>query len=137
MKTKNIHLLQINPNSGEPIYRQIINQITHFVYSGILSAGDELPSVRQLAVYFDINPMTISKAYSLLELKGLVERLRGKGMIISEKHQAQRNLTERLQLLHQDLENVFLKARQLAISDRDLKKIIDTLLEEKKNESGT
>ena len=132
MKNKNTHLFQINPNSGEPIYRQILNQVTHLVYSGVISAGDELPSVRQLAMHFDINPMTISKAYSMLEIQGVAERRRGKGMYVSLHHTSQKDLKDRLQILQPDAENLILKARQLAIADRDLKKMINNLLEEKK-----
>ena len=132
MKNQNLHLFQINPNSGEPIYRQIISQVTHLVYSGVISAGDELPSVRQLAIHFDINPMTISKAYSLLEVKGMLERRRGKGMYVSERHKKQKDLSKRLNILRPDLEDIILKARQLAIPDNDLKSLINNLLEEKK-----
>jgi GntR family transcriptional regulator len=129
MKNQNTHLFQINPNSGEPIYRQIINQVIHFVYSGVISAGDELPSVRQLAMHFDINPMTISKAYSMLEVQGVAERRRGKGMYVSVKHKRQKELKDRLQILLPDIENLILKARQLAITDRELINMINKLLE--------
>ena len=60
-------MFSINPNSGEPIYRQLTEQVKRMVAGGQLQPGAELPSVRELAAQYAINPMTISKAYSLLE----------------------------------------------------------------------
>ncbi len=125
------HLFQINPNSGEPIYRQIINQVTHLVYSGVLTAGDDLPSVRQLATFFDINPMTISKAYSMLELTGMLERKRGKGMYVSMQHKKAKDLTKRMEMIRPEIKEIIAKSRRLAISDKELLNMIQKLLEDK------
>ena len=65
-------MFSINPNSGEPIYRQLTEQIKRMVAGGQLKTGDELPSVRELAAQYAVNPMTISKAYSLLEAEGVL-----------------------------------------------------------------
>ena len=62
----------LNPQSGTPIYRQLVEQITRLIAGGQLAAGTELPSVRELAELHAINPMTISKAYALLEGSGLL-----------------------------------------------------------------
>jgi GntR family transcriptional regulator len=78
-------LFQIKPSSGIPIYRQIMDQTIRMVASGHLKAGDELPSLRQVAGHFEINPMTISKAYSLLEAMGVLERVRGKAMVVASQ----------------------------------------------------
>ena len=59
----------LKPQSGVPIYRQILDQVRRMVASGQLAPGAELPSVRELAIKHAVNPMTISKAYSLLEPK--------------------------------------------------------------------
>ena len=68
---------QIQPSSGVPIYKQIVEQVERLVASGYLSQGDELPSVRKVAVHFEVNSMTVSKAYSMLEASNIVERRRG------------------------------------------------------------
>lgn len=68
---------QVSPTSGEPIFRQLIEQVKRFVASGQLATGDRLPSVRQLARTLSVNPMTVSKAYSHLEMDGVVERRPG------------------------------------------------------------
>src|SRR5690606_276793 len=75
----------LNPQSGIPIYRQLAEQIRRMVAGGQLQAGDELPSVRELAVAHAVNPMTISKAYSLLEVEGVLVRQRGKPMQVAEQ----------------------------------------------------
>src|SRR5512146_2758914 len=92
-------LFQIKPSSGVPIYRQVIEQVNRMVASGSLKAGDELPSVRQIAGYFEVNPMTVSKAYSLLEATGVLQRVRGKGMIVAHDQAATRSLKKRLELI--------------------------------------
>src|SRR5579872_7379367 len=68
----------LQPSSGVPIYRQLIDQVRRMVTSGQLTAGMELPSVREVAAEYTVNPTTISKAYSLLESEGLLQRHRGK-----------------------------------------------------------
>ena len=75
-------MYSLNAVSGTPIYRQIVDQTCQLIASGQLSPGEHLPSVRALASELGINPMTVSKAYSLLEHDGLVRRQRGLGMVV-------------------------------------------------------
>ena len=89
----------LNPQSGTPIYRQLVAQITRLIAGGQLAAGTELPSVRELAELHTVNPMTISKAYALLEAEGLLERQRGKPMRVAARRRNQAPLTQRLQQL--------------------------------------
>ncbi len=110
-----ILLFQIKTSSGVPIYRQIIDQVTRLVASGHLKAGDELPSIRRVAGYFEVNPMTISKAYSLLEAVGVLERLRGKGMIVASDQSSTRSLKKRLELIEPVLREAAIQANQLGI----------------------
>ena len=60
----------LNPQSGQPIYRQLVEQITRLIVGGQLVPGAMLPSVREVALEHAVNPMTISKAYALLEAEG-------------------------------------------------------------------
>jgi GntR family transcriptional regulator len=69
-------------HSGVPIYRQIIDQVRGALASGALVAGDQLPTVRQLAVDLAINPNTVVRAYKELELSGLLETHQGTGTFI-------------------------------------------------------
>jgi GntR family transcriptional regulator len=70
-------------HSGVPVYRQIIDQVRGGIASGALVAGDQLPTVRQLAVDLAINPNTVVRAYRELELGGLLETHQGTGTFIS------------------------------------------------------
>ena len=71
--------------SGVPVYRQIIDQVRGAIASGALVMGDQLPTVRQLAVDLSINPNTVVRAYKELELSGQLETHQGTGTFISEQ----------------------------------------------------
>jgi GntR family transcriptional regulator len=81
-------------HSGVPVYRQIIDHVRGGVSSGTLQAGDQLPTVRQLAVDLEINPNTVLRAYRELELGGLTETHQGTGTFIANK-KPQKNSAER------------------------------------------
>jgi GntR family transcriptional regulator len=81
-------------HSGVPVYRQIIDQVRSGTASGSLTAGDQLPTVRQLAVDLAINPNTVLRAYRELELGGLLETHQGTGTFIANK-KVQKNPVER------------------------------------------
>jgi GntR family transcriptional regulator len=70
-------------HSGMPVYRQIVDQVRGAVASGALAAGDQLPTVRQLAVDLEVNPNTVVRAYRELEYDGLLETHQGTGTFIS------------------------------------------------------
>jgi len=72
-------------HTGVPVYRQLIDQVRAGIASGTLAAGDQLPTVRQLAVDLEINPNTVMRAYRELELGGLLETHQGTGTFISDK----------------------------------------------------
>ena len=65
--------LQINPNSGVPVYRQVMEQVKYYVASGLLAPGAQLPSVPNLATSLVVNPATIIKAYGELQHEDIVE----------------------------------------------------------------
>lgn len=125
-------MLILNPQSGIPIYRQIIDQVKRMVASGQLQPGSELPSVRELAVQHAVNPMTISKAYALLENEGLLIRQRGKPMQVAavsiENSQQQKE-----DLLTPAIENLLLVAKQL---DLDLEELLDLIKKQMKKNKG-
>jgi len=77
-------LLEIDHHCGVPIYRQVIDHVRGQVMAGRFAAGQQLEPVRELAGRLKVNPMTISKAYSLLEAEGLLERRRGVGLFVAE-----------------------------------------------------
>src|SRR6201998_3405264 len=78
-------LFRLSLESGVPVYRQIMDQVRTGMASGSLVAGDQLPTVRQLAVDLAINPNTVARAYRELELGGLLETHQGTGTFISDQ----------------------------------------------------
>ena len=77
-------LVKVDPNSGVPVYRQIVDQIRFKIAAGILAAGDELPSTRALSLELKVNPMTVSKAWGLLEEEGLLVRRAGLSLMVAD-----------------------------------------------------
>lgn len=119
----------IQPSAAEPIYRQIVEQVRRHVTSGQWRAGDELPSVRALALEHAINPMTVSKAYSLLEAEGLLERRRGMGMVVAAVKPTNRT-SQRLALLEPALRAAAQQARQLDLPAQDALALFQRCLQE-------
>src|SRR5207245_8476677 len=73
----------LDPRSGVPVYRQIIDQVTGGIAAGALAPGDQLPTVRQLAVDLSINPNTVVRAYRELEIRGVLTTHQGTGTFIT------------------------------------------------------
>jgi len=76
---------RLDLHSGVPVYRQIIDQVIGGIAAGALETGDQLPTVRQLAVDLSINPNTVIKAYRELEIRGVLETQQGTGTFISHQ----------------------------------------------------
>src|SRR5436853_1267097 len=70
-------------NDGQPIYRQLRDRVVHMILDGVLNEGDPLPSVRNVAAEYRINPLTVLKSYQQLVDERLVEKRRGLGMFIN------------------------------------------------------
>lgn len=76
---------RLDLRSGVPVYRQIIDQIMGGMAAGILTPGDQLPTVRQMAVDLAINPNTVGRAYRELEIRGVLETQQGSGTFIGNQ----------------------------------------------------
>lgn len=76
---------RLDLRSGVPVYRQLIDQVTGAMATGTLAAGDQLPTVRQVAVDLSINPNTVMRAYRELEIRGVLETQQGTGTFIGHK----------------------------------------------------
>jgi GntR family transcriptional regulator len=121
--------LTIQPGAPEPIYRQIGAQLRRLIASGQLVSGEALPSVRDVAVYHAINPMTVSRAYCQLEAEGLLIRLRGKGMAVADSAQAPLSPERRLERLQPQLLELARQARELNLSSRLVVQRLKSLME--------
>ena len=78
-------LFFVDPHSGVPIFRQLMDQVRTHVAGGVLAPGDEMPSIRSLSVPLGVNPMTISKAYNLLVHEGVLERRPGLPLVVADQ----------------------------------------------------
>jgi GntR family transcriptional regulator len=76
---------RLDLHSGVPAYRQIIDQVTAGLAAGTLAGGDQLPTVRQVAVDLSINPNTVMRAYRELEIRGIIDSLQGTGTFVSHQ----------------------------------------------------
>src|ERR1022692_1459604 len=76
---------RLDADSGVPVYRQIIDQVQGGLASGALASGDQLPTVRQVAVDLAINPNTVLRAYRELEIRGVLDTQQGIGTFISQQ----------------------------------------------------
>ncbi|HEY1898362.1 MAG TPA: GntR family transcriptional regulator [Steroidobacteraceae bacterium] len=124
-----LRIFTLQPNLGVPIYLQLIHQVRRMVASGQLTPGTELPSVREVATEYTVNPTTISKAYGLLENEGLVQRNRGKPMTISPGRHGSASLAQRLKQIEPQVEALVLAARQLELKAADLCEFIEKKME--------
>ncbi len=96
--------LQIDPHSGVPVYRQIMDQVKYCGASGLLKPNTQLPSIRELALALSVNPTTVVKAYSELQHEGVIEMRHGKGAFLidaprmsdARRRQALRRLARQL-----------------------------------------
>ena len=119
-------LLQIDYHSGQPIYRQVIDQIRRQVLAGQLREGEQLPSVRDLAAQLRVNPMTISKVYSLLEMEGLLERRRGVGLFVAGLAREKAGRTK-AHMLEEALSRAVVLALQLGIPQDQVRDVLTRL----------
>lgn len=109
---------QLNVHSGVPVYRQLMDQIGHYVAGGALTPGDQLPSIRELAKALAVNPTTIVKAYGELAHEGLIEILHGRGAFVATSAPVwpPERRRERLQTLASQLA---VESRQMGASDTE------------------
>lgn len=110
----------VDPHSGVPIYVQLRDQIKKGVASGQLKPGEQLPSVRELALTLTINPNTVSKVYQELEREGVIQTARGLGTFVSRRSTSFGDSQE--SALDKALESLMVEAYQLAVSESILRK---------------
>jgi GntR family transcriptional regulator len=89
---------RLDSHSGVPVYRQIIDQVLAGMAAGALAGGDQLPTVRQVAVDLEINPNTVVRAYRELEIRGVIETQQGMGTFVAHKKVKQDDVERQRQL---------------------------------------
>jgi GntR family transcriptional regulator len=119
---------KLDPHSGVPVYRQIIDQVQAGLASGTLARGDQLPTVRQVAVDLEINPNTVLRAYRELEIRGVLDTQQGTGTFISERPVAE-NDSERARKLEQLVGEVIARAGAGGFTLREVTEALQERLE--------
>ncbi|HEY0179496.1 MAG TPA: GntR family transcriptional regulator [Dokdonella sp.] len=116
-------------NDSTPIYRQLRDRVVAMILDGVLKPGDPLPSVRQVAGDFQINPITVSKAYQELVDESLVEKRRGLGMFVTEGARAALLKSERERFLREEWPALRARMNRLGLN---LKQLLSEAKEEGK-----
>ena len=123
-----VDIFQIVTGSSEPIYRQMVEQLRRQILGGQIGAGDAMPSVREVASALGVNPMTVSKAYSLLEGDGWLARRRGLGMVVAERESQFVLAESRLELIRPSLQRVALESQQLKLQPEAVLQLFSEIL---------
>jgi GntR family transcriptional regulator len=113
--------MTITWNDSAPIYRQLRERVVAMILDGVLGEGDPLPSVRQVAADYQINPLTVSKAYQELVDEQLVEKRRGLGMFVTEGAQAALLTSERERFLREEWPALYARLQRMGL---DLKTLL-------------
>jgi GntR family transcriptional regulator len=126
-------LVRLDARSGVPAYRQIIDQVLGAMAAGALKPGDQLPTVRQLAVDLAINPNTVVRAYRELEIREVLSTQQGTGTFVTDK-KPKANEVERRRRVAQLAGELLAKAGAEGISLRELVEYFDELKKEKERD---
>lgn len=113
--------MTVSWNDSAPIYRQLRERVVAMILDGALHEGDPLPSVRQVAADFQINPLTVSKAYQELVDEKLVEKRRGLGMYVIEGAREALLKSERERFLREEWPQLFARLKRMGL---DLKTLL-------------
>jgi GntR family transcriptional regulator len=109
-------------DESQPIYRQLRDRVVAMILEGVLKEGDALPSVRNVAAEFRLNPLTVLKGYQELVDENLVEKRRGRGMFVSTGARAALMKDERQRFLGEEWPKVRATIQRLGLSASDLLK---------------
>jgi len=109
-------------SDGAPIYRQLKERVIAMMLDGVLKPGDALPSVRQVAAEYQLNPITVSRAYQELADEALVEKRRGVGMYVTEEASKKLLASERARFLTEEWPLVLERITRLGLTTEELLK---------------
>ena len=125
-------LITLDAESAVPLFQQIVDSIERLILSNSLKVGDFLPSVRDLAVAHKINPNTVSKAYQVLQVEGLVETVRGRGLVVAGQREKARVVRKEV-ILTNKIKELLVLRNELHVTPRELISLIQEV--EKKETS--
>lgn len=123
-------MLKLNYKSGVPICDQIVNGFVRMKALGLVESGEQLPSVRALAVELGVNPNTIQKAYQILESSGIIYSVKGKGSFISDDVAAD---TAVIMSAERDFRAAVSAAAELGLKEKELLEIVSEMFEKEED----
>jgi len=131
--------VQVSSGSNEPIYSQVVGQISRAIAQGLISPGEKLPAVRNLAAELVINPNTVARAYTILEQQGLVTTKTGSGTYASDPRLRDKDVSQ-LSILNDRIDNIITQALNLGLRHEELIELMKGRLSkfssEGRNEKG-
>lgn len=122
-------MIKINPGGSKPLYEQIIDSIKSDYVKGFLKSGDEIPSVRKLAMQLSVTPNTVAKAYQELERDGVIVTIRGKGTYISGE-QTVRIDDRRLEELRKELSTKVVELTCMGLPKEEIVNMVEKICDE-------
>lgn len=123
--------MQDSWKDDQPIYRQLQERILGLILKGSIKEGEPIPSVRQVAADYQINHLTVAKAYQELVDAGLVEKRRGLGMFVIPGARQKAMASEREKFVQQELPQIVQRAQQLGMKEAELVEKISQLMKRK------
>ena len=121
---------QVDQKSGIPIYIQIMDRIKHLIATGVLQPGQQLPTIRELAVELTINLHTVAHAYAELERDGFLTIQRGRGTFISNGHSEQELGDLRVEKLQALVESMFAEVVNLGYEADEVEQVLAAQIEQ-------
>ncbi len=125
----------INTSNGVPVYEQVSRQIMFAIASGGIEVGEMVPSVRVLSRELAVNPNTVARAYRQLQDSGVLETVRGSGLLVTKTARTKCK-SERTRLVKERIKSVLQEARQSQLTDSEIKSIVSQGMEESKKEES-
>lgn len=122
-------VLTVDPRSGVPIYLQVIEQVKRSVALGVLGAGEQLPTVKQLALDLTINPNTVAKAYRELERDGVIETSPGRGSFVKSNGVAESTKAAATDVARDVLESAVREAKSIGLNADDIRNLANAAID--------
>jgi GntR family transcriptional regulator len=122
-------VMTVDPRSGVPIYLQIVEQVKRSVALGVLQAGEQLPTVKQLALDLTVNPNTVARAYRELEHDEVIETAPGRGSFVRSNGSANSAKTAAGDVARDALAIALREAKSVGLSRDDVRELIDTAID--------
>jgi GntR family transcriptional regulator len=116
-------VLTVDPRSGVPIYLQIIEQIKRSIALGVLQAGEQLPTVKQLALDLTVNPNTVAKAYRELERDQVIETAPGRGSFVRANGVAESTKVAASDVARRAIDGCMREARSMGLDADEVREI--------------